>query len=97
MKGVRIEPLREEDLPTVLRLNNDAVPATSELTLAELTRLWSMASYALDVRVNDTAFELFDRSTQHVLGQSSRALPGELRNRESEPAKDSGCSSPGSP
>lgn len=55
MNGVRIEPLREVDLPAVLVLNNDAVPATSELTLDGLTRLWSMASYALGVRREGTA------------------------------------------
>lgn len=45
--------LQEADLATVLVLNNDAAPATSELTIDELTLLWSMSSYALAARDAD--------------------------------------------
>ena len=51
MTDVRIEPLQESDLPAVLKLNNDAVPATSWLDPAGLSALFEMASYALGVRV----------------------------------------------
>ena len=49
---VHIDDLGPDDLDDVLVLNNDAVPATSELDMASLERLCSMASYALVVRVD---------------------------------------------
>lgn len=51
MTNVRIAPLQESDLAVVLELNNEAVPATSRLDLAELRDLFAMTSYALGVRV----------------------------------------------
>jgi len=52
MCDVLISDLETADLADVLALNNDAVPATSELDLPGLTRLRAMASYALGVRVD---------------------------------------------
>ena len=52
MSRLAIANLEEADLDAVLALNNDAVPATSHLDLPGLTRLWSMASYALGARID---------------------------------------------
>ena len=50
---MRIDDLSPGDLDHVLALNNEAVPATSELDLASLEHLCAMASYALVVRADD--------------------------------------------
>jgi hypothetical protein len=52
VNGVRIHDLGPDDLAEVLVLNNEAVPATSELDLESLAPLRSMASYALGARVD---------------------------------------------
>jgi predicted GNAT superfamily acetyltransferase len=48
--GFHFTELAEHDLEDVLVLNNNAVPATSELDLDELVGLHAMSSYALGIR-----------------------------------------------